>query len=186
MKEKKKIVNCQLSIVNWWSLYRRKASSRDKWRRKRKLSIVNYQLSIDEASTGARQVPGINEDEKIIVNCQLSIVNWRSLYSRKASSMDKWRRKRKLSIVNSQLSIELFWWALSGGTKWSGRSVAVWAQRVCGAHSETKWRSSSADAALTSLVLSGSSQKERTITWPFGTFGSRQKYREKNQESLIN
>ena len=38
-------------------------------------------------------------------------------------------------------------------------------RRVCGAHSETKWRSSSADAALSSLVLSGSSQKERiTIT----------------------
>ena len=43
---------------------------------KRKLSIVNYQLSIDEASTVARQVPWINEDEKIIVNSQLSIVNW--------------------------------------------------------------------------------------------------------------
>ena len=46
---------------------------------KRKLSIVNYQLSIDEASTVARQVPWINEDEKIIVNSQLSIVNWTGL-----------------------------------------------------------------------------------------------------------
>ena len=72
------------------------------------------------------------------------------LYSRKASSMDKWRRKRKLPIVNYQLSIgpASFWWALSEGTKWSGRSVAVWAKRVCGAHSETKRRSSSADAAF--------------------------------------
>ena len=90
------------------------------------------------------------------------------LYSRKASFMDKRKRKRKLSIVHCQLSIvsASFWWALSEGTKWSGRkwsgrSVAVWAKRVCGAHSETKRRSSSADAALTSLVLSGSSQKER-------------------------
>ena len=124
-----------------------------------------------------------------IFNFQLmkfSIINWRSLYRRKASSRDKWRRKRKLSIVNYQLSIgsASFWWALSVGTKWSGRSVAVWAQRVCDAHSETQWRSSSADAALTSLVLSGSSQKERTITWPFGTFGSSQKNEYKIQKQI--
>ena len=40
-------------------------------------------------------------------------------------------REKKLSIVNSQLSIEgpaSFWWALSVGTEWSGRSVAVWAE----------------------------------------------------------
>ena len=43
---------------------------------KRKLSIVNYQLSIDEASTVARQVSWINEGEKKIVNRQLSIVHW--------------------------------------------------------------------------------------------------------------
>ena len=83
--------------------------------------------------------------------------------------------------VNAYIVSASFWWALSVGTKWSGRSGAVWAQRVCGAHSETKWRSSSADAALTSLVLSGSSQKERTITWSFGSFASRQKNRYEHQ-----
>ena len=93
------------------------------------------------------------------------------LYRRKVSSMDKWGKKDnfQFSIFNFQfkkLSIELasFWWALSGGTKWSGRSVAVWAKRVCGAHSETKRRSSSADAALNFWFFSFK-RKERTITW---------------------
>ena len=102
------------------------------------------------------------------------------LYSRKVSSMDKWKRKRKLSIVNRQFSIvsASFWWALSEGTKWSGRSVAVWAKRVCGAHSETKRRSSSADAALTfwffwvkpkERTQLGLSQKNDTFTSFTGT-----------------
>ena len=86
-------------------------------------------------------------------------------------------RWKKLSIVNSQLSIgpASFWWVLSVGTKWSGRSVAVWAQRVCGAHSETQWRSSSADAALIFWYFCIKA-KVRIRSWPFGTFGSSQKY----------
>ena len=92
------------------------------------------------------------------------------------------KEKRKLSIVNSQLSIvsASFWWALSGGTKWSGRSVAVWAQRVCGAHSETQWRSSSADAALNFWFFSFK-RKERIRTWSFGSFASSQKNRYEHQ-----
>ena len=105
------------------------------------------------------------------------------LYRRQVSSMDKWGKKDnfQFSIFNFQfkkLSIERpasFWWALSGGTKWSGRSVAVWAQRVCGAHSVTKWRSSSADAALVFWFFCIKA-KERIRSWVFGTFGSSQKY----------
>ena len=105
------------------------------------------------------------------------------LYSSKVSSMDKWGEKDnfQFSIFNFQfkkLSIEglaSFWWALSGGTEWSGRSVAVWAKRVCGAHSETKRRSSSADAALIFWFFCIKA-KERIRSWVFGTFGSSQKY----------
>ena len=45
----------------------------DKRGRKRKLSIVNYQLSIEEASTVAKSVPWINEEEK--ENSPLSLGN---------------------------------------------------------------------------------------------------------------
>ena len=51
----------------------RRGYAMDKRGRKRKLSIVNYQLSIEEASTVAKSVPWINEEEK--ENSPLSLGN---------------------------------------------------------------------------------------------------------------
>ena len=70
-------------------------------------------------------------------------------------------------IFNSQFSIFNFWGLVLVSVKRRNEVErperrCLSRRRVCGAHSGTKRRSSSADAALTSLVLSGSSQKERT------------------------
>ena len=96
---------------------------------------VGYEAQQRYASTIARQEPWINEGEKIIFNYQSSIVNWIGLVLVSVKRRNEVERPERRCLSR---------------------------RRVCGAYSGTKRRSSSADAALTSLVLSGSSQKERT------------------------
>ena len=91
------------------------------------------------------------------------------LYSRKVSSMDKCKRKRKLSIVHCQSSIFYCFGLVLVSVKRRNEVErperrCLSRRRGCGAHSETERRSSSADAALNFWFFSFK-RKKRTITW---------------------
>ena len=98
------------------------------------------------------------------------------LYRRGACSIDKWKMEK---IVHCQFSIINCFGLVLVSVKRRNEVKrperrCLSRRRVCGAHSETQWRSSSADAALTFWYF-WVKPKVRIRTWSFGSFASRQR-----------
>ena len=88
-------------------------------------------------------------EKKIILHCQFSIINCFGLVLVSVKRRNEVKRPERRCLSR---------------------------RRVCGAHSVTQWRSSSADAALNFWFFSFK-RKERIRSWLFGSFGSSQKNR---------